>query len=78
MSGLREVPGKSRVLTHTTECHSPALTGSPCSQIFSWLPPAKKTKQKGDAKTEQNKATGLVEREEAGVSVQGGKVGEER
>lgn len=76
MSGLREVPGKSRVLTHTTECHSPALIGSLCSQIFSWLPPEKKKqkKQKGDAKTEQNNATGLVEGEEAGVSVQGGKV----
>lgn len=42
MSGIREVPGKSRVLTHTTECHSPEQIGSRWSQIFSWLQPGKK------------------------------------
>lgn len=48
---LREVPGKSRVLTHTTERHSPALIGSRCSQIFSWLQPGKKRETKTVSKT---------------------------
>lgn len=46
MSGLREVPGKSRVLTHTEERHSPAQIGSPCSQIFSSLLPGEKKREK--------------------------------
>lgn len=68
MSGLREVPGKSRVLTHTTEHHSPALIGSRCSQIFSWLPPGKK-KKKRDRKTVSKIARGVGWGEEAGVCV---------
>lgn len=56
MSGLREVPGKSRVLTHTEERHSPAQIGSPCSQIFSSLLPGEKKRKKSDTKkqTKQN------------------------
>lgn len=61
MSGLQEVPGKSRVLTHTEERHSPAQIGSPCSQIFSsLLPGGKKKRKKSDTKktkkTKHNRA----------------------
>lgn len=66
MSGLREVPGNSRVLTHTTESHSPALIGSRWSQIFSWLLPGKKRIQK---EREQNSEKGGVRR---GVGVRVG------
>lgn len=56
MSGLREVPGKSRVLTHTEERHSPAQIGSPCSQIFSsLLPGGKKKRKKSDTKNKKTK-----------------------
>lgn len=54
MSGLREVPGKSRVLTHTEECHSPAQIGSPCSQIFSSLLPGEKKRKKKVIQKKQN------------------------
>lgn len=58
MSGLREVPGKSRVLTHTEERHSPAQIGSPCSQIFSsLLPGGKKKRKKSDTKKTNKKKT---------------------
>lgn len=64
MSGLGVVPGKSRVLTHTAERHSPALIGSRCSQIFSWLQPGKK-----DTKTVSKIARGVGWGEEAVVCV---------
>lgn len=54
MSGLREVPGKSRVLTHTEERHSPAQIGSPCSQIFSSLLPKEKKEKKVIHKKKKN------------------------
>lgn len=77
MSGLWEVPGKSRVLTHTAERHSPALIGSRYSQILSWLLPGKK---KGYKNSEQNSERGWVRRGEEGrgMWVWGGVVGEER
>lgn len=55
MSGLREVPGKSRVLTHTEERHSPAQIGSPCSQIFSSLLPGGKKRGKKVIQKKQKK-----------------------
>lgn len=70
MTGLREVPGKSRILTHTTECHSPTQIGSRCSQIFSWLLPGEK---KGDTNTvSKNSGRGWVSRGGRGVRVGGG------
>lgn len=70
MSGLREVPGKSRVLTHTEERHSPAQIGSPCSQIFSSLLPGEKKRKKSDTKktnkTKHNRAIRVGWGEEAG------------
>ena len=65
MSGLREAPGKSRVLTHTAELHSPVLIGSRCSQMFSWWLPGKKT----DTKTVRKTARRVGWGEEAGVCV---------
>lgn len=59
MSGLREVPGKSRVLTHTEERHSPAQIGSPCSQIFSSLLPGEKKEKKVIQKQKHNRAIGV-------------------
>lgn len=64
MSGLREVPGKSSVLTHTAELHSPALIGSRRFQVFSWLLPGKM-----DTKTVRKIARRVGWGEEAGVSV---------
>lgn len=68
MNGLREVPGKSRVLTHTAERHSPALIGSRRSQIFSWLLPGKK----GYNNSEQSSEKGWVRRGGGGCCVCGG------
>lgn len=70
MSGLREVPGKSRVLTHTTECHSPELIGSRWSRIFSWLLPGKKKREYKNS--EQNSERGWVRRGGRGLRVCGG------
>lgn len=67
VSGLRRVPEKSRVLTHTTALHSPELIGSRCSQMFSWLPPGKKKKKKRDTKTVSEIARRVGWGEEAGV-----------
>lgn len=68
MSGLREVPGKSGVLTHTTERHSPVLIGSHCSQILSWLLPGKKEYKN----SEQNNERGWVRRGGGGLWTCGG------
>lgn len=87
MSGLKEVPAwekKGRVLTHTTELHFPALIGSLCSQMFSWLQPGQKNKQKkqGKYKNSEQKCrhAGLGEEREAGgggpAETRGGKVEE--
>lgn len=77
MSGLREVPGKSRVLTHTEERHSPAQIGSPCSQIFSSLLPGGKKKKRGK-KVIQKKQKNITEQsgldEERRREVRGGGV----
>lgn len=75
MSGLREVPGKSRVLTHTTECHSPEQTGSRWSRIFSWL----QTGKQGNAiNSEKNRERGWVRREGRGLCACGGVGGLEK
>lgn len=78
MSGLREVPGKSRVLTHTEERHSPAQIGSPCSQIFSSLLPGGKKKRKKSDTKKNNKKKNITEQsgldEERRREVRGGVV----
>lgn len=78
MSGLREVPGKSRVLTHTEERHSPAQIGSPCSQIFSSLLPGGKKKRGKKVIQKKQKTKNITEQsgldEERRREVRGGGV----
>lgn len=78
MSGLREVPGKSRVLTHTEERHSPAQIGSPCSQIFSSLLPGGKKKRGKKVIQKKQKKQNITEQsgldEERRREVRGGGV----